>query len=175
MRLGKLWFSCLLNEPVKLCLLRWLQGVNEVVSMLMLPCLDSLASLVQTSLLNFTPVVPPGFSAVLCTRRILVCAHPLSSSPSRPNYPLPPEFFISVKGLIILHHPLQTPGVILKSSLCLHPENSLHHPTLIPLLLLLCCVFSLPKATLILAPCHGSSGFLWHLPQEWMTSCHTTI
>lgn len=166
MRLGKLWFSCLLNEPVKRCLLRWLQGVNEVVSMLMLPCLDSLASLVQTSLLNFTPVVPPGFSAVLCTRRILVCAHPLSSSPSRPNYPLLPEFFISVKGLIILHHPLQTPGVTLKSSLCLHPENSLHHPTLILLLLLLCCVFSLPKATLIPAPCHGSSGFLWHLPQE---------
>ena len=175
MRLRKLWVFCLSNEPVKRCLLRWLWGLNEVVCMLMFPCLDSLASLVQTSRLNFTPVVLPGFSAVLCTRRILVCAHPLSPSPSRPNYPLPPEFFISVKGLIIPHHPLQTPGVTLKSSLCLHLENSLHHPTLILLLLLFCCVFSLPKATLIPAPCHSSSGFLWHLPREWMTSCHTTI
>ena len=146
MRLRKLWFSCLSNEPIKRCLLRWLWGLNEVVCLLMFPCLDSLASLVQTSRLNFTPVVLPRVSAVLCTRRILVCAHPLSPSPSRPNYPLTPEFFISVKGLIIPHHPLQTPGVTLKSSLCLHPENSLHHPTLILLLLLFCCVFSLPKA-----------------------------
>lgn len=175
MWLGKLWFSFLSNEPVKRCLLRWLQGLNEVMSMLMFPCLDSLSSLVQTSLLNFTPLVPPGFSAVLCTRRILVCTHPLSPSPSRPNYPLPPAFFISVKGLIILHCPLQTPGVTLKSSLCLHLENSIHHPTLILLLLLFCCVFSLPKATLIPALCHSSPGFLWHLPPEWITSCHTTI
>ena len=148
------------------CLLRWLRGLNEVISMLMFPCLDSLASLVQTSLLNFTPLVPPGFSAVLCTQHILVCAHPISASPFRPNCPLPPEFFISVKGLIILHLPLQTPGVTLKSSLCLHLENSSRHPTLILLLLLFCCVFSLPKATLIPAPCHSSSGFLWHLPPE---------